>query len=469
MSIKMVSAKLNNLYGFEKFEIVFGDQVTHLVGRNGSGKSTVGLKALMACVCGISENGGKGQLIGERFRFIGKAGKSADAAYTFLDTSTSSKFTIRNHITSGTNSITIKSDGDTPVNEDWLRGFLNIALMSAKNFCALSGRDQAIALGIDTSSFDAEIKKYKEEATLLNRDLKGMGEIEPVEKVDAIDVSALKKKEEEVRGSLNAQYKENRAKNEKARTAHTESLSRARLEMDKHQELQTRRSENIIIAGESFQKLLALGYPDTNGWLMDWIDALPKAEPPINIAVSELRLIDEMPDDSELRKIESEKEAANETNIRARDYLNYLSAFAKKESKKKEIADNKAKQEEATKARNTYISSFKFGFAGLSTDESGCLMLNDRPLTDSYFSRGELEMIVAKLHASINPVFRVRFVDDFDLLDEENQEKLLKELTEADFQVITAEVRNTKPDRENVIVLRECKIQTEEEERPKLI
>jgi hypothetical protein len=83
--------------------------------------------------------------------------------------------------------------------------------------------------------------------------------------------------------------------------------------------------------------------------------------------------------------------------------------------------------------------------------------LNSRPIKEPYYSKGELEVIVAKIASSIKSEWKTRFIDDFDLLDEVKQEKLLKELIEAGYQVITAEV-DTTATKDGSIVLRECKV-----------
>jgi DNA repair ATPase RecN len=146
---KLAGVLFKNFGLFELFEVKFGETITRLVGRNGAGKSMVGLKGLMACLNGISENSSKGQLVGERFRFIGKAGASADISYTFKDSRDGSEITMRNHITKQGNDIHIKSNSDVQIDDTFLKDFLNVNLMSAKHFCGLSGQDQARALGID--------------------------------------------------------------------------------------------------------------------------------------------------------------------------------------------------------------------------------------------------------------------------------------------------------------------------------
>lgn len=464
--MKLFGAKFRNFAKFEDFECEFNDQVTRLVGINGSGKSTVGLKGLIACINGIAESG-KEKLMGDRFKFIGKAGKSADIEYEFVDESTSAHFWIKNHVTESANKITFRGDGDAPVNEEWLRGFLNVALMSAKNFCSLSGRDQALALGIDASSFDQELAKHKEEFTGLNRDLKAFGELVEPDKIARVDVAALAKKQAEIKCKLNGLYIENRKANAAAKAAHDQALKCAEKKQNEWNEKQEELSARIMICNSSLGTLRHAGYQGEE--VSFFIDSLPIPEPEFSPEqIPELVLIEEIPDDSELREVESEILAASDTNSKAEKYDTYLQRVSARDAKIKEIEANKVKQTECITARNKYISSFEFPFTGLATNENGELLLNERPINDSYYSKGELEIIVAKLHASTNPVFKCRFIDDFDLIDEDNQEKIIKELLEAEFQIITAEVAKSS-NKENSIVLRECKIVTDEEQKPSLI
>jgi hypothetical protein len=58
----------------------------------------------------------------------------------------------------------------------------------------------------------------------------------------------------------------------------------------------------------------------------------------------------------------------------------------------------------------------------------------------------------------LNPELKVRFIDDFDLLDDHNQELLIKNLTKRDFQIITASVGDTKKS-DNSVLLRACKLE----------
>ena len=306
--MKMTAAKFKNFGAFENFECKFHDEVTHLVGLNGAGKTTVGLHGLMAAINGIAESSANGKLMGERFRFIGKAGASADVSYQFSDNGTT--FWIKNHITKASNSITIKMDGDNPVNEDWLKGFLNVALMSAKNFCALNGREQAKVLGIDTASFDNELKGYKDEFTLLNRDLKSFGDlIEPI-KIEYTDKKELLSKKETIRKKLNDLYLSNVAENKSRRAKWQTDCEKLRCEVLEFNSLQTANDAKIKSACAILNELIEVGY---NGKEVSvWIESLPKPQANRTAYIPEPEYVaPELPDSSALMECERAIEEAD--------------------------------------------------------------------------------------------------------------------------------------------------------------
>ena len=151
--MKIKELKIKNFAEFTDFECEFDKDITHLVGTNGSGKTTVGLTSIWACLKGIAEKTKDG-LVGERFRFIGKSGKSSDIELTVYDEKTKSEVVIKNHITPAGNKITCQ-----PVQDDkWLFDLLNVAFLSAKNFSEVDSKKQALLLGVDTSEYDQKIQ-----------------------------------------------------------------------------------------------------------------------------------------------------------------------------------------------------------------------------------------------------------------------------------------------------------------------
>jgi hypothetical protein len=302
--------------------------------------------------------------------------------------------------------------------------------MSAKNFGQLSGKEQAISLGINTDEYDKVIKTYKEEFTGLNRDLKNIGTVKQAEKVERVSVVDL--------------------------------LADKKV-IDDFNNIESAKTTKIVSA----QKMIERLQKDYD----DLLKELELAKKKIEVAKKQLQ---ELPvsqelkkDDEVLRKIEN----AEKINSQASDYEKFLENETKISEKKEEIEKNKNLQKQAEENKINYIRAFKFGFDGLTVDEEGSLLLDDgkgaRPIREPYYSKGQLEVIVAKLHSSIDPEFKVRWIDDFNLLDKSNQEKIVNELLEGGFQIITSEIATSKEGKENVVLLKDCTVVDSYEEKPK--
>lgn len=418
--MKVKKLKIENFAKFESFEIEYNDSVTHLVGFNGAGKTTVGITAIWACLKGIAEKSKDGALVGDRFRFIGPKKATADLELTLVDEVKNAEIEVKNTISKDGNHISFKAPKGYPINQSWLNSLLSVAFLSAKQFTQLTSKDQALLLGIDVSAFDAELKALKEEYTAINRELRGIGELKPVPKVEKVSIAKLLLEKQEI-DKHNAEQKKRAEDIAKAKSL-LGTLREQEIELRKKlAELQKRIEE-----GNSYMASL----PDPE----EEIDATPVIQ-----AI----------------------QRAEETNRNAEAYARYVEAKKRREEKEAELKENKEKQAALEREKVDFIRGFDFGVDGLSVDEDGGLLLNGRPVREPYYSKGELEVIVAKLYASKNPELKVRFVDDFDLLDETNQAALVKELVDAGFQVITASVGSKSAD-DNTIVLRECKIAAKE-------
>ena len=119
--------------------------------------------------------------------------------------------------------------------------------------------------------------------------------------------------------------------------------------------------------------------------------------------------------------------------------------------------ENKKQQKFLKAQRTSYVKkALKVEVPGLEVDENGGLALNGKPIREPYFSKGELEVAVARIYAATNPELKVRFLDDFDVLDDTNQSEIIIELLDAGFQVITAETKREEKG-PGIVVLRECK------------
>jgi len=466
MGFFISKASIRNVFGFEAIEAKFNDGANYIYGKNGSGKSSLTISGLWACIKGIAEQGDK--FISQRFRCIGKGGASGDIKYEFTDSETGSKFEIKNHVTKASNQITFKAIEGSPLADDFLDDFFNVSLLSARNFCRLSGVDQAVALGIDTSSFDVNIKKLKEDRKIENRLLKESGTIEPVEKVEPVDIDALREKKKKIAEKLNQIYKKNRDHNNELRNEYELAKTEYNTKLHDHNEAITNMRLAYNECFDSLSKLKTHGYK--GGEVQKFLETLKSFPEFKESEPVEPTYIIEMPDDSEHTTIDKEIESAYATNEEAKKYADYLIRTVAAKTRQKKIDDLNKQIEDEETARTEYITSMKFPFAGLNTDENGCLLFKDRPITEQNFSKGELEIIVAKLAASQNPLFKTRFIDEFGILDEDNQKKLVDDLIKDGFQVIVS-IPGERVEHDNAIVLRDCKIadESETEERPELL
>lgn len=415
--MKIKKIELQNFINFNDFEIEFDNDITRLVGANGSGKTSIGLTSILAAFKGIAERGKEGQIIGERYKFIGPNAKSADVAVTIIDTEyNNAEIVVRNHITKAANAIVFDAPEGYALDHEKFANILSLAFLSAKNFTSLSSKEQALALGIDTSKFDSEIKAIKDDYTLINRDYRNFGELLEVEKVDKVSVSELVKEKELI---------------------------------DNFNKEQDNLQRDLDDARQVFRQL--------KNEEKDLLEALRIIQEKIKEEIVFMSRMDKPQEKRSTAAITEKIATVESTNDKAAAYETYVSTKAKKDAKNEELTKNRISLTKKEEERLKYIQSFKMPFKNLTVDEDGQLLLKDRPIKPEYFSKGELEVIVAKLHLVMNPELKTRFIDDFELLDEDNQKELLLKLTEAGFQIITAEVGKTKKG-SNSFLLKESKI-----------
>ena len=196
IELKIKSLKLENFGKFDHFECIFGDKVTRLVGINGSGKTTIGLTGVWAGIKGIAERASTGQLIGERFRFIGRSRATSDIEVNLVDEKNGLEVVIKNHLSKQSNNIEFDCiKGALP--DDWVHDFLNVAFLSAKNFTQKSGKEQALLLGINTDKYDVDLQSLKTDFTVLNSYVRDLVDLPEVEEVKTVSVSELVQQKED--------------------------------------------------------------------------------------------------------------------------------------------------------------------------------------------------------------------------------------------------------------------------------
>jgi len=421
--LKLKNIKIDNFAKFNNFELHFDNKITKLIGINGSGKTTIGLTAIWAVFKGLAERGDS-VVPAERFRFIGSQKASADIQLTLMDTNyPDAEITVKNHITKQGNDISFESTNyPEKLDDDWFKRLLNVAFISAKNFCQVTSKQQALLLGIDISEYNVNVTNLKAEYTQINSQLKKMGTLIEPEKVenliDLVELETFNKLQQKKKIEIAA--KESQITNLKLKK---------QMAIDTITKLEAQISEQKIIVEEILNT--------------------------INLENKKLNEMEKPLEEKSLIPVQ-------EHNRKYYQYKEYQTNASKKIALETELIENKNKQKQVEIDKINYIKNFKFGFSNLTVNDDGELLLNDRPIREPYFSRGELEVIVSKLYISQNPKLKVRFIDDLEVLDTKNQELIIDELLKNDFQIITAEVGEIGKD-DNYIVLKECKIQKPEQ------
>lgn len=495
--MKIKEVKLNNFMKYDKVSVSFDERVTYLVGKNGSGKSSAAIYGVQAILQGIAEkaSGGSTPLFGERFRFIGPKGPTSSNELTLIDEKNgNAEIVIRRKITKTGSELSISApDSYGQLDQSWLNNLFNIFLIAPKQFQLLSPKEQANALGIDTSPYDKDIAALKLEYTAIGRDVKAFGDLPPVEEVEEVDVKELQEKKETIRKGMALIYRQNQETNKATREAWEadkkavdefvtgfnngiEATKKARaIFVEAEEQIKHLSSQNeLLITLVDFTKLTALienfeplALPKVAADLYPTEPTnLSDKEPEYEPAENEKVYIIEMPDGARMKAIDQEIVDAAETNRKALLYSQYVQKKSEKEAKENELADNKVKQSSKEQGRSAFIAAFKFPFSNLTVGEDGELLLAGKPIREPYFSTGEILKIIPILISTRNPDLKYVFLQDFNLMDEEKQEEIEKYLTDKGFQLVIEYVGREKLTDKNCILLKDnCIVESYKEEK----
>lgn len=457
--MKVKSIELNNFANYNKVSVSFDDNVTYLIGKNGSGKSTIGITAIWFMFCGIAEksSGGTTPLIGERFRFIGPNGKTANGEMILHDEKSGIDIKVIRKLTKTGTDLSFEAPDGYELGQQWLSDLFNIFLIAPKKFCELSSKEQAKAIGINTKPYDDKLALQKKEFTEINAVYRSFGDLQEVEKVERVDVTALQAQKKEVADKLNAKYLENKKANEEKQRAYFEKKQQVIDEIGVFNDEQGAIAQKYSESLKAWHILRDAGCPDYGVPL--WLDNLKASYQPLKNADDFLpeqpEYIQELPDRAELDAIDTQIIAAGETNNSALLYEQYLQKKDQKEAKESELKANKEKQAAIEAERLEYIKAFKFPFSNLTVGEDGELLLNGKPIKGEYFSTGELLKIIPVLISTTQPELKYVFLQDFNLMDDEKQKEIEEFLTGKGFQLVVEVVGKSKIADKNCILLRD--------------
>ena len=408
MTVKAKSLMLENFANFNKVTVNFDSNVTYLVGPNGSGKSMLGLYGFQFVMEGVAEKASskdRTPIIGERYSFIGENNNFAKGHLVLYDDELKCDIVVKRRITAKDSSLSFEAPQGVVLDQKWLSDLFNVFMLSPKHFESLSPQQQAILLGIDTSEIDESIKEAKTEYTLINREIKGLGDVleEIPGDIEEVDISKLYTDIEEAM-TFNREI--------------DSTIERKRL-------LEERIENGRKLLEELEQQVKTIGI------LKEKIDII---------------------------LIQERLDKAKEINSKALQYKEVKNKINKKKELLASLEKNKELQSKFESDKVKFIKSRKLPFENLSIDENGGLLLNDKFIRSPYFSTGELINIITKLIISTEPDLKYIYLQDFNLLDESKQQSIVKELTKKGYQLVIELVSGEKMEAPNVICLNECKV-----------
>ena len=471
---KLSSVSATNFKGFDQIEVSFDPTLTFLVGGNGSGKSSAGLDAIWACMQGVGLKAPSKDMtpvLAERYQVIGPNGKSAKASITLHDTVNNYDIVVTRKITDSGTELHFDGPDSVTLDQRFLNEIFSIYLISPRKFLELNPKSQSVALGIDLSDIDRQIKATKEDYTIVNRQIREIGVLTPVPNVSSVDVTALVA-EKAVRTAHNklqqdrAAAQDNSVKSIQSAETELTSLNESLREL-------TLVKDAISGACKGFKSERGTSYiksvwPMLLGEISTLNERIPLAVSALNTCKeAAFELSDPLPA-MDVEVIDRQIASASDINVNAAAYGEYVKSLGKLERLNTELMNNKEKQESLNFKRTEKIRSFNLPFEELTIDEEGQLMLKGRFIQTGQFSTGELiktipMLIIASMKSQGMEIkFPYVYLQDFNLLDEDNQKDVIDYLTGQGMQLCIEMVSKEVGNEPNHIYLRSNKIVKEE-------
>ena len=426
--MKIKTLMLENFAEVSEISVSFDKNVTYLIGINGSGKTTVGLNGVFFVMKGLAQKGNG--LIAERFRFIGPHGKSAKGELTLFDEAEDVEIKISRKLLKNRTELKIEASDGRQLNQAWLDSIFNSFLIDPMGFSRLSGKDQALAFGADTSSFDVKKKEIEQERRDTGRDVKRLqGVVDSAgnpEKVEEVDVKELMAELEK------------RQQSNKIRDG----------ELDRLKGLDEAISgkEDYIKSTKEKIKFLTKELSSAEAMIKKYHQARHDFANKIQV----MKIANE-------QEVKDQIESAQETNKKAIAYGQFReneTALGDQkldyESKTLEIQENEAD-------RTHYLKSLELPWPNITINDDGEFRINGKPFAGPYFSTGELLKLGARIGSKLKDGLKYVFFPNSEALDDANREAVFKALNDDGFQIV-AECVGTEKKKATSILLKEMMV-----------
>ena len=426
--MKIKDLMYKNFAKVSEVSVSFDKNITYLIGTNGAGKTTIGLNGVWFIFKGLAQKGDG--LIAERFRFIGPGGKSAQGVANIYDEKEGVQIKITRKLLKNKTELKIEASDGRQLDQAWLDSIFNSFLIDPVGFSKLSGKEQALAFGADTDSFDKKKKELEVERRDIGRDVKRLqGVVDSAgnpEEVYAVDVMVLMK-ELEKRQDINTEHRE---------------ANNTVLSMDENILKKQRDIKSLEYEIEELRANLDMAA----GKLVD----MAKERKSISDEVDKMEVADE-------QEIKDQVTGANAINLKARDYQELQGNKAAMENVKTDYEEMKSSVVKVIADRNKYLLSLNLPWPNITITDKGEFRLNDKPFCSPYFSTGEILKFGARIGSKLKDGLKYVYFPCSNNLDDENREAIFRALIEEGFQIV-AEYVGTKRKKDTSILLKEMKV-----------
>ncbi len=440
-SLKLRQLMLSNFGAFEQIKVSLNDEVTYLIGGNGTGKSTIGLTGLwfiMQGIAGKSSKDVKAPLFGERFRFIGSNGANTTGTVVLYDEKTGNEISVTRKMTKSGQTLEIKAPEGINLSQDWLNEIFDPFLIAPAQFWNLSSKEQALALGIDTESYDKEIEVKKQELSTENAIEKRLDESLKNSQLTTEDIA----KYTESKDSVELSQRLTKAQQEKDKSTIRLSRSESNATKINSAETEIERLKREFVRNLKAQREIIKNCQNEN---LEMFEA----------DTEYTTLYEQNPELYDVEMISKEISEIDQHNKKVTEVSNYKLKLIEHESQKEKVQKAREAVKNAEQNRVKYLKeSGRLPFDNLSVNDKGELLLNEKPLRPPYFSTGELlKYVPIILSETRETPFKYVFLQDFSLMDEDKQADIISYLKERDFQIVVEVVEKRPESRPNAIIL----------------
>jgi len=445
---KIKDLMLKNFGKVDHLSININPGVNFLIGENGSGKTTAGQTGIWFVLKGLAQKG-PDVFHAERFRFIGPNAKSAKGRITIIDEHEGFEAVVERKITKSTPTLKITASDGRQLGQAWLDEIFNVFTMNIFSLSKMPPKEQALALGIDTSKHDSKIKALFEERKEAKKEAARLRVVadkcEQVAPVKPVDLTSLLKQKEEIDQENHKKANESMAKHNK-RMQEAIAYNGEQGRLAEKQRIVMEAKEAAKEAKKAAQEALDKALKEESELIK------PDKLIPTDFQPEEVDLID-------TEEISNQIINAEETNERARRHEEYVKAIKEYAQSNRALRDMINNYEEAIEDKTAYIQQSNLPFSNMTIDENGGLLVSDKPFCEPYFSKGEImrmSMTLAVTQAKAGELKYI-FIPDANSLDPKNREKTIQFLSNKGFQVMV-EIADTKKIGDNSILLKERRV-----------